>query len=100
MSAILQFRSPDSSAVPKSAQISVWRVDYLDLCRQYGIVLTSTVISDHPRPVARNQRRGTNPIARERVSGLVQSGFNEVAPHHDASVAPCDLTEPSRFPRR
>jgi hypothetical protein len=100
MSAILQIHSQDSSATPQPAYISVWRVDYLDLCRQYGIVLTSTVALDHPGPVARNQRRGTNPIDRARVSGLVQSGFNEVASHHDASVAPRDLTEPSRFPLR
>ncbi len=37
------------------------------------------VASDHTRPVARNQRRTTNPIGRERVSGFVQSGFNEIA---------------------
>jgi len=48
MSAILQIHSQDSSATPLRAQISVWRVDYLDLCRQYGIVLTSMAASDHP----------------------------------------------------
>lgn len=79
MSAILQIHSQDSSATPQPAQISVRRIDYLDLCRQYGIILTSMVALDHPGPVPSNQRRGTNPIGRQRVSGLAQSGFNEVA---------------------
>jgi hypothetical protein len=44
-------------------------VDYLDLCRQYGIVLSITVALDRPEPLAHNQCPGTNPIGRARVSG-------------------------------
>lgn len=33
----------------------------------------------HPKPFTGNRPRDTNPIARGRVSGFVQSGFNEVA---------------------
>jgi hypothetical protein len=32
-----------------------------------------------PKPVSRNPRSNTNPIADGRVSGFAQSGFNEVA---------------------
>ena len=84
MSAILQIHSQDSSATPQPAQISVGRVDYLDQCGQYAIVLTCLVASDHTSPVTSNQRRSTNPIGRERVSGFAQSGFNEVA--HSAMI--------------
>lgn len=97
MSAVLQIHWQGSSATPLTAQISASRGNYLDLCRQYGIVLSSMMVLVRPDPLAQKKCRGTNPIGRARISGLVQSGFNEVAPHHDASVAPRDLTEPSRF---
>jgi hypothetical protein len=100
MSAVLQIHWQRSFANSKPAQISVWGVDYLDLCRQYAIILSSMVAFVRPESLAHNQCRGTNPIGRARISGLVQSGFNDVAPHHHASVAPRDLTEPSRFPCR
>jgi len=58
-----------------------------------------TAVSRHPSRFGQNQRRGTKPIARGRVSGFVQSGFDEVARSDVPSpkITPRDLTEPSRF---
>jgi hypothetical protein len=56
-----------TDVIANASQDAVTIVDYLDLCRQCGIILTSMVAL----PVACNQRRGTNPIGRARINGLV-----------------------------
>ena len=63
-------------SLPKNAN---GRVDRLSRHRRFGLVSTDSAALHHPKPFTGNRPRDTNPIARGRVSGFAQSGFNEVA---------------------
>jgi len=79
MPAILSTNQRDPS-VPSSLPKNVnRRVDRLSRHRRFGLVSTNRAASHLPKPPNWNRPRHTNPIARGRVSGFAQSGFNEVA---------------------
>jgi hypothetical protein len=52
-----------------------------DQHHQFDIADTDTGLFRCPKSIPWSWRRSTNPIARDRVSGFAQSGFNEVARH-------------------
>jgi hypothetical protein len=43
------------------------------------IVAANIIAEPHQKPLTQSRHRSTNPIARGRVSGFVQSGFCEIA---------------------
>jgi hypothetical protein len=88
-------RSPDRLGLEDVRAFQVYLVS-----QGIGVATTGVGTLRHPKPVASTRRSNTNPIARGRVSGLAQSGFNEVAQRQARRSPPRDLTEPSRFPWR
>ena len=75
-----------TSITPQPTQNAAGRVNRLARRRRCSLVFTDRAALHHPKPFTRNRPRDTNPIARGRVSGFAQSGFNEVAnrakPYH------------------
>jgi ribosomal protein L11 methylase PrmA len=47
--------------------------------RRLHIATANIVAEPHQKQLTQSRHRSTNPIARGRISGFVQSGFNEIA---------------------
>jgi len=80
----IQSSNPSAQALPRSlSRNAVGRVDRLKATSAFRPRLHRHGGIAAPKPLTWSRPRGTNPIVSGRVSGFVQSGFNEVA--HRAS---------------
>lgn len=79
MSYILPTHPPSGRRSRNPTQKADPRIDLPGQHQWFGVAATDAGAPRRPKPVARNLRRDTNPIARGRVSRFAQSGFNEVA---------------------
>ena len=86
MPGIFADRPKCPSITPSSPKNAEGRVDHLAQRGCFGLGLTGVAPLHHPKPLIWSGPCATNPIGGARVSGLAQSGFNEVA--HSARPTP------------
>ncbi len=79
MPASLPIRPKRTSISPSSPPNAQRRVKHPGQRGRFSLVLTGVAALHHPKPLIWTGHGATNPIGCARVSGLIQSGFNEVA---------------------